>query len=227
MLLLPLTRVVNVVVVRHGARVSIEGPVGVVGQDPVGVCSVVERAPPFAADRCRPGPQAKAKAKACPRSAGAVRGMGSASHSSPAHRCRVVVAERDAGIGGVVALALVACDVGVGYRSLMRGPGRVSRPFHSAIGRLNAVIKTTANSDTMRVGVGIAAVAGGALFSSNAEPGRRLKRVAVEMPLKHHGLVDMRGSKGDPKGTRGDQKAIILPSRFADIIKSQASETPR
>lgn len=35
------------------------------------------------------------------------------------------------------------------------------------------------------------------------------------------GLVDMRGSKGDPKGTRGDQKAIILPSRFADIIKSQ------
>ena len=41
---------------------------------------------------------------------------------------------------------------------------------------------------------------------------------------EHHltvGLVDMRGSKGDPKGTRGDQKAVILPSIWASLIKSQ------
>lgn len=34
-------------------------------------------------------------------------------------------------------------------------------------------------------------------------------------------IVDMRGSKGDPKGERGDQKAVILPQAWYSIIKAQ------
>ena len=40
------------------------------------------------------------------------------------------------------------------------------------------------------------------------------------------GLVDMRGSKGDPKGSRGDQKAVIIPREWVGLIKKQCIRDP-